>query len=369
MVFTRNSWTQNFVFSSEFDYRGEARNLSKIHGIVTPLWGSLVRIPLPINEYCSKHILVMEYLRGVRLVDGIRNQYRHVAAHMGVTLEDLEQERKLAILSGTYKFKTLAEASQESSYIKWIETGYDLFCTLNPWKRLYNYTLPPLSSLVTLGFAPLSPFEIHERPEPLDLGALISLLFAIHGHEIFEGGHFNGDPRKSKVTVICCFRCHIILSCIQSIFLDPGNILLLEDGRLGLIDYGQVTSIGFDQRVIFAKLVIAISRDDKEEVARIFFDEMGAQTKYKDKDVAYRLCCFWADRDTDDILNGMNIADFLDDCEAKDPMISIPPDYLVAQRVSVLLRGMGNAFGLKVRTTDCWAQQAAEFLRKNDIEY
>ena len=138
---------------------------------------------------------------------------------------------------------------------------------------------------------------------------------------------------------------------------------------MGLIDYGQVTSMTVEQRVIFAKLIIAISRDDKEEIARIFFDEMKAETKYKNKEVAYRLCCFWADRDTEDVLNGMNIADFLDDCEAKDPMISIPPDYLVAQRVSVLLRGVGNAFGLKVRTTDMWKQQARDFLKKNNIEY
>lgn len=130
-----------------------------------------------------------------------------------------------------------------------------------------------------------------------------------------------------------------------------------------------MTSIGLPQRIVFAKLIIAISRDDKDEIARIFFDEMHAETKNRDKEVAYRLCCFWADRDTDDVLQGMNIADFLDDCEAKDPMISIPPDYLVAQRVSVLLRGMGNAFGLKIRTTDCWGQQAREFLRKNNIEY
>ena len=37
----------------------------------------------------------------------------------------------------------------------------------------------------------------------------------VHGHQIFVDGAFNGDPH-------------------------PGNILLTPDGKLGLIDYGQV---------------------------------------------------------------------------------------------------------------------------------
>ena len=40
----------------------------------------------------------------------------------------------------------------------------------------------------------------------------------VHAYEIFNNGVFNGDPH-------------------------PGNILLMDDGRLGLIDYGQVRTI------------------------------------------------------------------------------------------------------------------------------
>lgn len=44
---------------------------------------------------------------------------------------------------------------------------------------------------------------------------IIELLHHVHAHEIFLNGEFNGDPH-------------------------PGNIMLLNDGRIGLIDYGQV---------------------------------------------------------------------------------------------------------------------------------
>lgn len=163
---------------------------------MTPLWGSLVQVPLPVPDYCSKHILVMEYLSGVRLVDGLRNQYRRVAEHLGVTLEELEEERKEAIRNRSYKYKSLEDASSESKYLSWMDTFYDLVYTANPWKRLYNNTIPPLTYVATLGFASAPSLTVESRPVPLDLGATMSLLFAIHGHEIFEGGHFNGDPRK-----------------------------------------------------------------------------------------------------------------------------------------------------------------------------
>ena len=51
--------------------------------------------------------------------------------------------------------------------------------------------------------------------------------------QIFVDGFFNGD-------------CH------------PGNILLLEDGRLGLIDYGQARDLSRENRVKFAELIMAL---------------------------------------------------------------------------------------------------------------
>jgi len=49
----------------------------------------------------------------------------------------------------------------------------------------------------------------------LAIQEMLDFLLRVHAHEIFVDGYFNGDPH-------------------------PGNILLLEDGRMGLIDYGQV---------------------------------------------------------------------------------------------------------------------------------
>ena len=82
----------------------------------------------------------------------------------------------------------------------------DTFLTLNPLRFVYN--LSPARLL-------LGPMKYFKTELPIDLAATIALLGEVHGYELFQCGMFNGD-------------CH------------PGNVLLLKDGRLGLIDYGQV---------------------------------------------------------------------------------------------------------------------------------
>ena len=49
-----------------------------------------------------QEVLVMEYLPGVRLVDGVREQYRRYAASQGRTLEDMEAEQRELVGSHTH---------------------------------------------------------------------------------------------------------------------------------------------------------------------------------------------------------------------------------------------------------------------------
>jgi aarF domain-containing kinase len=63
----------------------------------------------------------------------------------------------------------------------------------------------------------------------------------------------------------------------------------------------------------------------------------------------------------------MNIAEFLDWCQAEDPIERINPDYVMISRVNVLLRGMGNAFGLQLNSADFWNAQAKTLLKSKNI--
>merc|ERR1712012_121409 len=83
--------------------------------------------------------------------------------------------------------------------------------------------------------------------EPLNGPRLARILYDVHGHEIFQDGLYNSDPHA-------------------------GNVLMLSDGRLGLIDYGATQELTKEQRTSIARLFIAISDEDDDAVAPAFWE-------------------------------------------------------------------------------------------------
>lgn len=299
-----------------------------------PRWKQYVEIPRPYENLCSKHILVMDYLDGVKLVDGVRENYAKMAAMQGRSLQDLQSEMKEKLRLGTMTFQTLEESKSANRNIAMMLALNDIV-KYNALRFAYNMSV--------LRFV-YGPWEYQWTEKPLDLGNYLEILSHVHAYELFSCGAFNGD-------------CH------------PGNILLLKDGRLGLIDYGQVKTMTKEQRIKYAKLILAHARGDKQEIIRMHFDELKVKTKYRNPDVGYLLSCFYNDRDTPDIMQGMNISLFVDWAQRKDPVIELPEDYLFASRMSLLLRGMGKAFGLKMRMSLLWQHEAREFLKAENIAY
>ena len=164
-------------------------NLKRCRDVVMPKWGHLVEIPAPHLELCSKHILVMDYLDGVKLVDGVRAQYARLAARSGRTLADLEEERKRDIINGTFKFRTIEEDRKETARIKWMIALHDTFMTLNPLRLCYNISLARLV---------WGPAEYYKTDTPIDLGRLLDILCRVHATELFHEGLFNGDPHPGN---------------------------------------------------------------------------------------------------------------------------------------------------------------------------
>lgn len=99
------------------------------------------------------------------------------------------------------------------------------------------------------------------------------------------------------------------------------------------------------------------------------FDVLKTRTKYMNRDIGYLMSAFYNDRNTNDVTSGKNLATFIDWLEAEDPMIEIPQNYIFAARVSLLLRGMGNAFGLQLSMANMWKGNAEAFLKSQNIDY
>ena len=67
-------------------------NLKKA-GFLGSWWRrGVVDIPEPISDMCTKEVLVMRFLEGENLVDGIQKLGMRAAQRQGLTLDDLKRE-------------------------------------------------------------------------------------------------------------------------------------------------------------------------------------------------------------------------------------------------------------------------------------
>jgi len=315
-------------FLTEFDYRAEARNLEEVRAAVLPEWGHKVDIPAPHPELCAKDVLVMDRLPGKKLVDGLRDRLADVARARGTTAEALEAEQRAKIDRGELIPRDVAEEARATRRANALIAATDVLVR------------QPLAFLLRRRFEP--------SPRLVNMGEVLQTMLDVHADEIFRHGVFNGDPH-------------------------PGNILLMPDGRLGLIDYGQVKRVPEHVRVAYAKLTLAILAEDKDEIARLCQSDppegFGGKSRYADKDVAYRLAMFWNDRDTPDVTMGLNLQEFIDEMEARDPVVRAPADMVMIARVSILLRGVANAFNVRLKVANAWRAHAETLLRRTQPDY
>lgn len=148
----------------------------------------------------------------------------------------------------------------------------------------------------------------------------------------------------------------------------PGNILLLDDGRLGLIDWGQVKRLGLPERLKFAKLIVALADRDQQLTAQLWA-ECGFATEKNhpwtlDKWASWRFSRFTAD--VVDELGG--VVEFEANLAKRDPTRHEPDSFVMVYRLAALLRGNAMSLGdFGVDSSRLWRGAAARLLRKHGV--
>ena len=162
-------------FLTEFDYRNEARNLEEIRdNLSVHPWKLKVKVPRPYAELCSEHVLVMEWIPGVKLIDGVKNQFRKMAEMQGKPLEELEREQKELLTSGKIRSTSIAASKR---LIRWTNLYLQVSDFLsNVVLFLYNY----LVAVPTM--RPLQPYRKTEKL--INLAEVVELLLQVHAHEV-----------------------------------------------------------------------------------------------------------------------------------------------------------------------------------------
>uniref|UniRef100_K3WDH8 ABC1 atypical kinase-like domain-containing protein n=1 Tax=Globisporangium ultimum (strain ATCC 200006 / CBS 805.95 / DAOM BR144) TaxID=431595 RepID=K3WDH8_GLOUD len=316
-------------FMTEFDYYEEAKNLETVRAnIAKSPYASKIAIPEPKFEYCTKEVLVMEFLKGRKLLDGIHEHLEAIAADKGVTVEFLKQDQ-------ARKDKERAEQGLD------IESGPDatqlrLYALSLEAKRWYR-KLHRIAYDYTWGFVSPKQWEVEKEYHILNIPEVLKLVMDVHGYEIFVDGSFNGDPH-------------------------PGNILLLEDGRLGLIDYGQVKHISKEHRLNLAKLIIALAEGTREDIIRVLTQDMGIRTAKSDPYFLEKQARLMIDNDDRSVTEGMNGQMFVEYLDTIDRIEYMPDDYVMAFRTSLLLRGFSYLLHYKFSHAQSWKGIAKKVL-------
>jgi aarF domain-containing kinase len=206
---------------TEFDYRAEAESLRLVRNNLvvdrSSPYRNRVYVPEPLLDLCTEHVLVMELLKGRKLVDDVKHRVDRALGVPGAA-EELIRRRHARLATGAGPRGEVSGNGTKSS--DGDGDGDDRLGDLAGGAGLR---------------ARLRLLSARRRCQ-----RYLDLLVDVHGYQIFVNGAFNGDPH-------------------------PGNVLVLEDGRLGLIDFGQTRRLSDDERVGFARVVLALAGGSDDE--------------------------------------------------------------------------------------------------------
>jgi aarF domain-containing kinase len=304
-------------FMTEFDFRAEAANLQEVaDNMAKSPFGSVVAVPRPLPELCGRAVVTMEFLPGPKLVDALRDMCRGMAEAEGVSLQEFMQKHQEAPPSSTLV------AAHRAYHL--VADG-----ALNALKAAYNGTVGWVAT----------PLAYSWTPRLLDIRGIVHTLLNVHAHQIVVDGVFNGDPH-------------------------PGNILMLPDGRIGLIDFGQVKRLGLQKRMIFCHFVKALVDDDRPRAARLY-QVMGHRTKRNSDEVLFELSRLGFNYDDEESRRGLNIEKFFESLNELDPVTQPGDDWVMVSRVSLLLRGLAGALHYPVRTAEHFLPVCKTFQRQH----
>jgi aarF domain-containing kinase len=132
---------------------------------------------------------------------------------------------------------------------------------------------------------------------------------------------------------------------------------------LGLIDYGQVKRLSKETRLTFAKLIVALDDENRDEAARLI-QQLGLKTKHMDPDVHYQYAKVSYDQDNMKLLGGKHIQVYMEDLEAKDPIQQLPKDLIMVSRASIILRGLAHALHQNRSVARIWRPIAEKVLKE-----
>ena len=178
--------------------------------------------------------------------------------------------------------------------------------------------------------------------------ALLEALTEAFGKCIFGTGFFHADPH-------------------------PGNLLLLADGRVGLIDFGQVKQISGKNRATLGKVMVALATRTKSDECPSGTPEELLQCADLGRELGVVLnpdappegpaaVSMWLFDDAGETLPGGYEQNELSPNSPATALTSFPQDLVLVARSSVLIKGLAAKLGVTWSLASRWAPIASDAL-------
>ena len=149
---------------------------------------------------------------------------------------------------------------------------------------------------------------------------------------------------------------------------SPGNIFVLEDGRIGLIDFGQVKQISGRNRETLCKIMVALDErksdsnlEDVDLIGRLAL-ELGVELNVNAKQEAAAAVGMWLfDGTVENLPGGYDKGELSPNSPVKE-LKSFPQDLVLVGRSSILIKGLSSRLGIPWSLASEWAPTARAVL-------
>lgn len=299
-------------------------------------YANKVVVPNPVIDLCSKNLLVMEFLPGKKLADSIEEKLARLLGG------DVQVARKVL----KAKQRTLFESKDGTSNKGFMQELREIIGEND----------------VSLGIAGTIYKSLQLVSMTRDARKKLSLLLDATGHQIFHDGIYNGDPHPGKRAGFG----HIFIP-IPTPNLIPtgcafstGNILVLDCGRLGLIDYGQTRRLTKHDRLALAGVVAAVGKQQRNptEISTAMRN-LGFDTKLGNDVNLANFAALYFDSDSIGRKLGFPTPQkWLMHLNSVDPMSEVPDPAVFVARTSFLFRGLGALLQQQIHTSQHWRKHA-----------
>ena len=118
--------------------------------------------------------------------------------------------------------------------------------------------------------------------------------------------------------------------------------------------------------MLFCQLIVALADKDKKAVVELL-KKAGYKTRYMDPNIMYRFATLAYDEDNAELTEGKHIQVYMEHLHDNDPVEHLPQQYIMASRVSILLRGLGHAVHQSRSVASVWRSIAEKELKKEGL--